>query len=262
MSIEGLLLDIDGVLTQGNGAVPGAPAALQALVERGVPFRLLTNSTQRSRATLARRLSSLGFAVDPAVIFSPAVAAARYLTEQRKTAYLATRDDAKNDFRELGVALDDQHPAAVVLGDLGEDLSYATLNRILRFLLDGAELIALGGTRYWHAADGPALDVGPFAALFEHAAGVKARTLGKPDPTSFVEAARALGVDLAALAMVGDDAEVDVAAAKRAGLGLGILVQTGKYRPGDEARCTPAPDAVYPSFPAFVSAFLQSPAGS
>ena len=257
MRIKALLLDVDGVLTQGNAAVPGAPAALQALVERGVPFRLVTNSTQRSRATLAQRLRSFGFSVDPAMIFSPAVAAARYLTEQRKTAYLATREDAGADFRELGVALDDQHPNAIVLGDLGEDLTYAELNRVLRFLLGGAELIALGGTLYWHAADGPALDVGPFTALFEHATGVKARTLGKPDPAIFAEAARALGVATRELAMVGDDAGVDVAAAKRAGLGFGVLVQTGKYRPGDESRQIPAPDAVYPSFPSFVGAFLE-----
>src|SRR5581483_9778639 len=113
--------------------------------------------------------------------------------------------------------------------------------------------IALGGTRYWHAAAGPALDVGPFASLFEHATGVRGRTLGTPDPSIFVEAARALGVRPDDLAMVGDDAEVDVAAAKRAGLGAGILVQTGKYRPGDESRHAPPPDAVYPSFPSFVA---------
>lgn len=258
MRIDALLLDVDGVLTQGNAAIPGAPEALHMLVERGVPFRIVTNTSQRSRATLAQRLSSFGFSVDPATIFSPSVAAARYLIDQGKTAYLAVREDARADFRALGVALDDRAPDVVVLGDLGDDLSYAELNRVLRFLLGGAELIALGGTRYWHAADGPALDVGSFTALFEHATGARARVLGKPDPSIFVEAAHALGVRLDDLAMIGDDAEVDVAAAKRAGLGAGILVQTGKYRPGDEARHAPPPDAVYPSFPSFAAAFLES----
>jgi HAD superfamily hydrolase (TIGR01458 family) len=257
MDISALLLDVDGVLTQGNAAVPDAPAALRSLAERGVPFRIVTNTSQRSRATLARRLNVLGFAVEPSTIFSPAVAAARYLTEHGQTAYLATRDDVKSDFREMGVALDDREPDVVVLGDLGEDLTYAELNHVLRYLLGGSELVALGGTRYWHAADGPALDVGPFAALFAHATGVTPRVLGKPDPAVFGEAARALGVRLDDLAMVGDDAEVDVGAAKRAGLGAGILVQTGKYRPGDEARHSPPPDAVYPSFPAFVQSYLE-----
>jgi ribonucleotide monophosphatase NagD (HAD superfamily) len=51
--------------------------------------------------------------------------------------------------------------------------------------------------------------------------------------------------------MVGDDVEADVNGATDAGL-QGILVQTGKYRDGDEDRLT-SPDAItLPDFPAVV----------
>ena len=43
--------------------------------------------------------------------------------------------------------------------------------------------------------------------------------------------------------MIGDDAESDIAGAMAVGC-RGILVQTGKYRPEDETRIIPAPDAV------------------
>ncbi|MBA2362469.1 MAG: TIGR01458 family HAD-type hydrolase [Chloroflexia bacterium] len=257
MSIDGLLLDIDGVLIQDGAAIPGAPDALRAIGERGLPFRLVTNGSQKSRATLARQLTALGFGIEAAAILTPATAAARYLRDRGTTAYLATREDTRADFRETGVAVDDQRPDYVVLGDLGEDLSYAELNRVLRFLLGGAELIALGRTRIWRAPDGPALDVGPIAALFEEATGVTAAVFGKPDPAVFREGARALGLDRALVAMVGDDAEVDVAAGRKAGLGAGLLVRTGKYRPGDESRHTPRPDVIYASFPAFAEALLK-----
>lgn len=257
MTTEGLLLDIDGVLTQGGAAIQGAPDALRALAARGVPFRLVTNSSQRSRATLTGGLTALGFDVGPEAIFTPATAAARHLKDRGATAYLATREDVRTDFLALGVALDDRQPDVVVLGDLGEDLGYGELNRVLRLLLGGAGLIALGRTRIWQAPDGPALDVGPFAALFEEATGVEARVFGKPDRAVFEEGARALGIEPGRVAMVGDDAEVDVAAAKRAGLGAGILIRTGKYRTGDESRHTPPPDAVYASFPALAEAFLS-----
>lgn len=36
--------------------------------------------------------------------------------------------------------------------------------------------------------------------------------------------------------MIGDDVLADSRGALRAGIGIAILVQTGKYRPGDEAR--------------------------
>src|SRR5579884_1591841 len=133
MGIKALLLDIDGVLTQGNAAVPDAPAALQALAGRGVPFRIVTNSTQRSRATLAKRLNQFGFSVDAAAIFSPAIAAAQYVKRRGGTVYLATLQDVKADFSDAGLALDDRQPDTVILGDLADSLSYAELNRILRF---------------------------------------------------------------------------------------------------------------------------------
>jgi ribonucleotide monophosphatase NagD (HAD superfamily) len=43
--------------------------------------------------------------------------------------------------------------------------------------------------------------------------------------------------------MIGDDAEFDVSAAIEAGL-KGILVRTGKYKPGAEEGIEPKPDAV------------------
>jgi len=257
VAIRGLLIDVDGVLIQGGAALPGAPEALRALAERGVPHRLVTNTTQRGRATLATRLVGLGFAVEAADLVTPAAAAARFLRGRGASAYLATLADTRVDFLDAGVTLDDAQPDYVVLGDLGEELGYAVLTRILRLLLGGAQLIALGRTRIWQAPDGPALDVGPVAALFEVATGREALTFGKPAPATYLEAAGLLGLNPDEVAMVGDDAEVDVAAAKRAGLGAAILVQGGKYRHGDERRFSPPPDALYPSFAAFVAALLD-----
>jgi ribonucleotide monophosphatase NagD (HAD superfamily) len=48
------------------------------------------------------------------------------------------------------------------------------------------------------------------------------------------------------MVMVGDDAEFDAAGAVALGL-AGILVRTGKYRPGDEARVAPPPTAILDS---------------
>jgi ribonucleotide monophosphatase NagD (HAD superfamily) len=43
--------------------------------------------------------------------------------------------------------------------------------------------------------------------------------------------------------MIGDDAEADVAGVIKAGIGAGIIVRTGKYRLGDEARFIRPPTA-------------------
>jgi len=62
-----LILDIDGVLYHAGAANFLARAeALHEFRRRGYPFRLLTNITRRSRATLALHLQAYGPAWRPA----------------------------------------------------------------------------------------------------------------------------------------------------------------------------------------------------
>jgi HAD superfamily hydrolase (TIGR01458 family) len=103
------------------------------------------------------------------------------------------------------------------------------LNRAFRQLLAGAELIALQKNRYWLRDDGLCLDVGPFVAALEYAAGCEALVVGKPAGAFFDHVLDGLGVPAGAAVMVGDDIESDIGGALRAGLAA-VLVRTGKYR--------------------------------
>ncbi len=78
------------------------------------------------------------------------------------------------------------------------------------------------------------LDAGPFVAALEYAAGAEALVLGKPSPDFFASAREEFSCPLDRVTMIGDDARSDVGAALAVGM-RGILMQTGKYRPGDEA---------------------------
>lgn len=135
----------------------------------------------------------------------------------------------------------------VVVGDLGEGWDFRALNRAFRLLHSNpaAKLVALGMTRYWQSPSGPALDVAPFVAALEHAAGRQAVVMGKPALPFFEAAVRRLNLPAAEVLMIGDDIEGDVGGAQNAGL-RGTLVKTGKFRPRDlEGGITP--DAVLES---------------
>jgi HAD superfamily hydrolase (TIGR01458 family) len=134
-----------------------------------------------------------------------------------------------------GVFLTADHPDYVLVGDLGEGFTYDRLNAAFRLLVDGAQLLALQKNRYWRREDGLALDAGPFVAALEYASGKKAVVVGKPERDFFELALREMGLAPHEAAMVGDDAESDVAGAQAAGL-QGFQVKTGKYHPGDEGR--------------------------
>jgi HAD superfamily hydrolase (TIGR01458 family) len=117
------------------------------------------------------------------------------------------------------------------------------LNRAFRQVMEGATLVALQKNRYWLTADGLTLDAGPFVAALEYAAGCESVVLGKPSAPFFHSAARALGVPLDSIAVIGDDVEADVAGAQRAGL-QGVLVRTGKYREDEVRRSGVQPDHI------------------
>jgi HAD superfamily hydrolase (TIGR01458 family) len=226
--VRALLVDLDGVLYVEDEPVPGAVEAVAALRAAGIGLRFVTNTTQRSRRHTLAKLDRLGFGVPADELVTPAVLAVEHCRAHglRRVSLLMDAE-VKADLEGLTEA--DDAVDAVIVGDLGERFDYAVLNAAFRRLLDGAQLLALQRNRYWRRADGLSLDVGPFVAALEYAAGVEATVVGKPARAFFALALGQLGAEPAEAAMVGDDVESDVVGAMRAGL-RGVLVRTGKYR--------------------------------
>jgi HAD superfamily hydrolase (TIGR01458 family) len=239
--VRGILFDVDGVLHVGMCPVPGAAKLLASLTARGMPFRLLTNTTTASRATLATRLRAIGLPVETDRLLTAPVATAAYVRRHFPgvPCYLLSKGDAIDDFRSAGVPIvgPDGAPEAgvVVIGGAEEELTYARLNHAYRLLLGGARLVAMHRNTSWRTAEGMALDSGPFITALAQAAGVRATVIGKPALPFFRQAIADIGLPAAALAMVGDDARNDLTPAQRLGM-IGVLVRTGKpVGPKEEA---------------------------
>ena len=232
------LLDLDGTLYAGDAAIPGAPEALARLQQRGVPHRLVTNTTSRSRSMLVKRLRSYGFRVSEEEVFTATLAGAdlaKVLGHRRVAPFVpeaALEDIVGLELRggTSGKRPFERAPDAVILGDLGEGWTYALLQEAFEYLMSGASLIALSRDRYWLRGGRLALDAGPFVAGLEYATGKTASVAGKPSPAFYAAALHSLGLEPStAAAMIGDDLWSDIEGAQRAGL-QGWLVRTGKYR--------------------------------
>jgi HAD superfamily hydrolase (TIGR01458 family) len=231
------LLDLDGTLYSGGAAVPGAAEAVARLRERGVPYRLVTNTTSRSRAMLVERLRGYGFDASPDEVFTATLAGsvlARTAGYRRVAPFIP--EAALADMKELELVggtsgkSSVRSPDAVLVGDLGERWTYTLLQEAFVYLMGGAALIALSRDRYWLQGEVLALDAGPFVAALEFATGMNAAVAGKPSPAFYTAALSSLGLPSSiTAAMVGDDLWSDVEGAQRAGL-QGWLVRTGKYR--------------------------------
>ncbi|MEE8625210.1 MAG: TIGR01458 family HAD-type hydrolase [Acidiferrobacterales bacterium] len=227
--IGGILLDLAGVLYVGDTPLPGAREAIERLHHARLPTRYLTNTTRSTRRAILDRLSRMGLSIPPDSLYTAPLAARRYVESHGLRPYLLIHPNLKAEFAEFG-----EGPYnAVLVGDGGEAFTYERLNCAFRLLLEGAPLLAMGNNRYFKERDGFSLDVGPFVTALEYAADVRATILGKPAPDFFRAAIADLGCKADEVMMVGDDVAADVIGAVSAGL-QGVLVKTGKYRPGDE----------------------------
>ena len=248
--IGAVLIDIDGVLTVSWQPIDGTVAAMQRLRSAALPLALVTNTTSRTRASIAAVLAGAGFPVTAGDVLTAPVIAAGYLKNHYPGArcLLLNSGDIGEDLAGLNLAgADDAAVDVVLLGGAGPEFSYQALNRAFGHLQAGARLVAMHRGLYWRTTEGLQLDTGAFVAGLEQAAGTTAEVVGKPAAAFFATALAHLGADAGRTLMVGDDIENDVLAAQRQGL-TGVLVKTGKYLPRALRDASGTPDYVLDSF--------------
>lgn len=235
-----------GTLHVDDMVLPGCVEALtKLLVQKDIGVRFVTNTTTKSRRELIEHLHTIGLKnVRPEHVLT-AGGIARSLLEQKGLRPLLLVDPS---LEEEFAGIDCTNPNAVVIGLAPEHFHYNRLNEAFRVLLDGGSLIALHEARYFAGKDGLNLGPGPFVKALEFSAGVQATIIGKPAPTFYDQALADLNVAAENAVMIGDDVRQDVQGAMVLGM-RGVLVQTGKYRSGDEDKIAPSPSFVATDFP-------------
>ncbi len=251
-AFKGLILDMDGVIYRGDAALPGAVAFFPALQAAGVSVILVTNNATRRAVGFGRKLEQLGITLaEGTTILTSAMATARWLHEQAPQGggiYVVGAADLANVVLEQpGFHLDAVAPAFVVVG-LDTEVTYAKLRTASLAIARGARFVAtnmdaslpMEGGENWPGA-------GAIIAAIQTTVGRGPdMVLGKPEPTMFYQALEILSLPAGAVLAVGDRAETDIRAGKRAGVPT-ALVLTGVTRPDEVAGLPPdqRPDYVF-----------------
>lgn len=232
-----ILIDLDGVVYDSNGLIPGADAAMHWIQKQNIPYLFLTNTTSQPRTEIVKKLHSMHVDIIQENILSPPVVAKHWLQRQllRKVALfapMATQLEFDNVVlvpRTGGDTVD-----AVIIGDLGQDWNYETLNQAFQLLMrePHPQLVALGMTRYWQKKEGLCLDVGPYVTALQYATGIEPIVLGKPSALFYRSALQILSIEAQQAIMIGDDIQGDIKGSQELGM-QGILVKTGKFRESD-----------------------------
>ncbi len=246
--MSAILFDLDGVLYEDNKVIEGAAETVNWFIQNGIPHLFLTNTTSKSRQQLVNKLNNFGIESTIKDFLTPPVTATQWLKHNKLNKLaLYVPQSTKQEFSSFNLKNEDNAEVdAVIIGDLGKQWNFETMNRIFRQLMNNSEaqLIALGMTRYWRTGDGLQLDVGPMIKAFEFATGKSAIVCGKPDATFFQAAISLLGTK-ENVVMIGDDIHGDIEGAQQAGL-KAILVRTGKFTSQD-LKTTIKPETVLDS---------------
>ena len=248
---HGYLIDMDGVLYRGTEVIPGADAFIAQLRERRIPFRFLTNNSQRTRRDMMAKLARMGIEVEEEHIFTCAMATARFLAEQTPggTAFVIGEGGLLTALHQHGFAVVDHEPDYVVVGE-GRTFNLEMVEAAVRMIIGGAKLIATNLDPNCPTQNGLRPGCGAMVAMLETATGVKAFSVGKPSPIMMRAARKELGLTTDETPMIGDTMETDILGGVQLGFHT-VLVLTGGTKKEDVPHYAYRPEVVVESIAEF-----------
>jgi 4-nitrophenyl phosphatase len=247
---RGFIFDMDGTLALGDRAnhgltpLPGAVEMLTWVRERGLPYLVFTNGTNRSPAHFAQVLRGSGLDVPDDQMMTPASSAVVMFTRRGyKRVMVLGGDGLAGPLRAAGIEVvppvEPTGADAVLVGWFRE-FTMSHLEAACEAVWSGAALYSASETPFFAAAGGRALGTSrAISAMIRSITGCRLTVTGKPSLDALRAAAARLGVPARDLVVVGDDPLLEVPMAHR-GHALAVAVQTGPAGPGAYDRLPPA----------------------
>jgi len=224
------LIDMDGVLVSGPNPIPGAIQFIERLKNREIKFLVLTNNSLFTPGDLSHRLHTAGLEIGPELIFTAAIATARFMKRQKPegTAYVIGESGLTEAVHNAGYILTDIDPDYMVLGETFM-YNFEQITKGVRLVMQGAHFIATNPDPNGPTDRGIVPACGAMAALIEKASGKSPFFIGKPNPLMLRTALSYLGVHSENAVMIGDRMDTDILTGIESGMDT-ILVLSGVTR--------------------------------
>ncbi|MBN9643590.1 HAD-IIA family hydrolase [Corynebacterium mendelii] len=227
---DALFLDCDGTVYEGGRPIDHAREALAHVT---CPVMYITNNASRLPSDVAASLSGMGIPATEEQVMTSAMAGVGMLKEifPAGSVILVLGTDTlaqlveKAGFTATRTA--DDHPDGVIHGH-SPDTGWAELSEAALAIRAGARYIATNRDLQLPAERGMTVGNGAMVMAVVHSTGVDPQSAGKPAPTMFEQAKKALGV--ANPLAIGDRLDTDIAGGNNAGQAT-LQVLTGVSGP-------------------------------
>ena len=226
---DAALLDLDGTVYRGSGAVDGAEEAVTAAHQHGVAVRFVTNNASRGPDVVAAQLTGLGIPATADEVSTSAQAGARVLADKLPAGakvFVFGTDALVDEVVNRGftpVRTADDDVAAVVQG-LSQDAGWRDLAEACLAIRAGAFWVACNTDATLPTERGLLPGAGSLVAALVTATGAEPVVAGKPARPLMDDAIAASGASHPLA--VGDRLDTDIAGAHAVGIDS-LLVLTG-----------------------------------
>jgi HAD superfamily hydrolase (TIGR01450 family) len=249
--IEGLVLDLDGVVYRGHRPIPGAVDKIAELRARGLKIVFCTNNSRSTVPQYLDKLSGMGLEAEADELVTSAVVTGEVLaaSARHRTAFVIGGDGLRAAVESAGIKLvegDEGAEAELVAVGWDPAFDYDALCVATHAVLEGADLVATNRDATFPAASDRLLPgAGPILAAVEFATERRAEVMGKPY-RPMMEAAAARLAPATRIALVGDRFDTDLAGARMMGWPA-VLVLSGVTTREQARRLEPAPQLILES---------------
>lgn len=245
--LAGIVFDIDGTLLRGSLLLPGVPAVLDELRQRGLQLAFFTNDNREKTAVWSHRLNSLSIQASPDEIITSALVAAEFVAERYPASRILPIGDAglidalqTKEVQMVGI----EETADIVVMGKDPNFNQQRLHDVCQQIWNGATFIATNNDPKMPVANGYIPGTGAMVNAVAYATGVQPLVTGKPALAAGRVVLARMGLAAPEIMIVGDQLSTDIQMGKAVGMKT-TLVLTGTASQVDVAA---APAAMQPDY--------------
>jgi 4-nitrophenyl phosphatase len=247
-SIQGMIVDLDGVIWRGESLLHGAVSFFKELNQRSIPYVIATNNASTTPEHFFKRAQTFGLDVQQERILTSAQAAVHFLHDQFPNAasvFAIGEEGLLTALTEGSFRLTNSSKGvqAVVVG-MDRNLTWQKLSEAAYAIQAGALFLGTNSDPSYPTERGFALGTGAILQALQMTTGIQPIVVGKPEPYLFLQALEKLGTRPSETLVLGDRLSTDILGGIRAGL-LTALLLTGVTTGYDLQNSSIQPDLVF-----------------
>ncbi|MBI2758382.1 MAG: HAD-IIA family hydrolase [Chloroflexi bacterium] len=228
--IQGLILDMDGVLWKADVPIGDLSAVFMRIKARGLNVVFATNNGTKSPGQYAKRLAELGVQINPEQVITSALGVAHLLSQkfpQGGPVFAIGETGVMDALRARNfepLSVENAPKAQAVVASIDRQINFNKMMEASLLIRNGAPFYATNPDKTFPTPRGEIPGAGAWISVLTTATNIQPIYAGKPFPYLMELALERLGTRREETLVVGDRLETDIAAGQAVGCPTALVL--------------------------------------